>query len=1556
MRRRFLSDSNNETIIDYSKRYFTICALSDGDLTLKIPSSYTKGTLAYSLNYKDWIYFDSKVVLSLKTEDEVRVKCITSAYSRGSYSPMFENTGDFEVFGNIMSLLYGDSFFGKTELKSTNGGGNFAYSFASMFYNQKTLIESKNLILPATRLIVFAYLRMFESCLGLRSTPELPATTLAKDCYTYMFSDCEALTEAPQLPATELADECYSYMFSYCTNLVKAPELPATTLASYCYYEMFYGCTSLTEIPQLPATTLAKYCYSDMFSGCISLTEAPELPATTLASGCYFYMFCGCTSLTTAPKLPATTLANSCYYQMFRDCTKLNKITMLATDISASGCLTNWTSGVASTGTFKKHEEMNSLPIGVHGIPEGWVVKDDYSQKYFTIRALSDGDLTLEIPSSYTSGTLAYSLNNGDWTYFSLKTTLNLITGDEVRLRCVTESYHKGSSMFSGTCEYEAFGNIMSLLYGNSFQGKRELTSSSFRYLFYNSALLKNAENLELPATTLASNCYQYMFYGCTSLTKAPELPATTLANYCYYHMFYGCTSLTKAPELPATTLAERCYYYMFGNCTGLTEAPELPATKIAGYCYYDMFYNCTSLTEAPELPATTLADWCYYGMFESCKSLVKTPNLPATTLANSCYYSMFRDCSALEEIGEFPATTLASGCYRDMFIHCRKLSKIPKILPARELKSSCYERMFYACSSIKQAPELPATILANYCYYGMFWYCSGLTEAPELPVTTLASYCYGQMFSNCTSLTEAPQLPATTLANSCYSSMFNACTKLTEAPELPATTLASYCYQNIFKGCTKLNKITMLATDISASGCLFNWTSGVASTGTFIKNSNMTSLPSGPNGIPEGWEVKDLDYFTIEALEDGLNARLLTNDCKYCIDGGNWVTLKGGAYTTSINRGHTISFKSNLTPNSTNGIGTFEISKKCNLKGNIMSLLFEDNIIDVVDLTGKDYAFYKLFKNNTNIVDISKLKLPATTLVESCYREMFYGCTSLKSTTLIELPAMTLATNCYRSMFYGCTSLTKALELPATTLANRCYFEMFSGCTSLTTTPALPATTLADSCYNHMFYGTNVLPDCSNIDFTSKSVVASCGLQGLFAGTKVTDNDLMNILPKNNEGKYCLPVTILDQQCYSQIFCDCTSLRTAPVLPATSLTYSCYAHMFQGCSSLTTAPELPATTLASYCYYCMFRGCTSLTSAPELPATTLAEMCYYYMFFGCSSLTTAPELPATTLAKYCYSSMFSGCSKLNYIKMLAINISAVNCLTNWTSGVASSGTFVKHPDMTTLSSGTSGIPKGWTVVDYVEKIDYPKEYFTLHALGDGDMTLYIPSSYTTAPSYSLNGGSWTTFTSDTTLSLKSDDKVSVKCVTDAYTMEYSSSMFEGAYDYEVYGNIMSLLYGDDFIGQTTLTTPGSLQYLLYEQTKLKSAENLILPATTLAVGCYYQMFWGCDSLTTAPELPATTLADWCYAYMFYGCTSLTVAPELPATTLVDSCYSVMFYGCSKLNKITMLATNMIDSSYIWEWVRGVASSGTFVKNAKMTSLPSGVSGIPKGWAVQDYV
>ena len=210
--------------------------------------------------------------------------------------------------------------------------------------------------------------------------------------------------------------------------------------------------------------------------------------------------------------------------------------------------------------------------------------------------------------STFTPGTTTVTLANaGD------KMWLKAGSGGNTRFATSTSNYWRFV-----TSKANASGNIMSLL-----DGEQQQTLFSATYCFcgvFRNSSIKTAP--ELPATTLASNCYRNMFQGCTSLTSAPALPATTLANSCYNSMFNFSTSLTSAPALPAKTLAPGCYSNMFNGCTSLTQAPALLATTLAINCCSNMFNNCSSLTQAPALPATTLVERCYSRMFQECTSL----------------------------------------------------------------------------------------------------------------------------------------------------------------------------------------------------------------------------------------------------------------------------------------------------------------------------------------------------------------------------------------------------------------------------------------------------------------------------------------------------------------------------------------------------------------------------------------------------------------------------------------------------------------------------------------------------------------------------------------------------------------------------------------------------------------------------------------------------------------------------------------------------------------------------------------------------------------------
>lgn len=233
------------------------------------------------------------------------------------------------------------------------------------------------------------------------------------------------------------------------------------------------------------------------------------------------------------------------------------------------------------------------------------------------------------------------------------------------------------------------------------------------------------------------------------------------------------------------------------------------------------------------------------------------------------------------------------------------------------------------------------------------------------------------------------------------------------------------------------------------------------------------------------------------------------------------------------------------------------------------------------------------------------------------------------------------------------------------------------------------------------------------------------------------------------------------------------------------------------------------------------------------------------------------------------------------------------------------------------------------------------KTYLTFECVGDetGSLSIYsFSDAVGKTIQVSTDGGqTWASKTASEegtviASNLQKGDKVLVKGNNSAYgvydegeddivnclTFHSDDSQFA------VYGNIMSLVAGDDFVDADTIEAYAFARLFGYDYvgnfddgSYLIDAANLLLPATALAESCYNNMFGGCSSLTSAPALPATTLADYCYSYMFYDCTSLTAAPALPATTLADYCYSGMFWDCTSLTAAPALpATTLAENCY----------------------------------------
>lgn len=323
-------------------------------------------------------------------------------------------------------------------------------------------------------------------------------------------------------------------------------------------------------------------------------------------------------------------------------------------------------------------------------------------------------------------------------------------------------------------------------------------------------------------------------------------------------------------------------------------------------------------------------------------------------------------------------------------------------------------------------------------------------------------------------------------------------------------------------------------------------------------------------------------------------------------------------------------------------------------------------------------------------------------------------------------------------------------------------------------------------------------------------------------------------------------------------------------------------------------------------------------------------------------------------------------------------------------------------------STPYSAIYKG-SVKIWEANPDYSLEYFTIESLEDNNAIHIYGALGSGQPAssslgtvavwyYSTDKVNWTEFNvrnstqyyNTNFITLNKNQKVYLKTTSQFYKTGITNTSGNSTYQYnyfyttknfKVYGNIMSLCYGDNFVNQTALPWTYTFYYLFKNCTTLVDISNLILPATSLTLSCYSNMFYSCSSLitapsilpattligdcyrsmfdrcsslTTAPELPATSLATNCYRSMFYNCTSLTTAPELPATSLLSSCYQYMFYGCTLIHYIKALFTTDISSTtaYTNNWLYKVAVRGIFVKSKDATWSRTDASGIPSGWTV----
>ena len=1545
------------------------------------------------------------------------------------YASMFENCSYMAKAPELPATTmergcYQDMFraTGITQAPELPANQLAEYCYSGMFRTCIFLTEAP--VLPATKLAIGCYSNMFNACMGLKEASKLPAPILAPHCYENMFAMC-AITEAPALPATQLAENCYENMFESCVKLADAPALPAVKLARYCYTGMFRGCTALLNAPELPATQMEDFCYSSMFEGCTGLAIASKLPATALKKSCYQWMYKSCTNLEKAPVLPAATLETDCYKGMFQGCTSLSYIEVGTKDLDADADATSeWVTNVGNDGTFVFPCGSTYNKHGISAVPDNFMIRTPQ----FIVIFQNPDKTVLEKDTIDCDGTPAYH-GEGDPTYGENSKFLGW-DKDPSSLQ------YDGAPAYYVTAEYERTydPNIVDYLCFTAEEAGVQISyinkggnNPNVEYSYNpDNGWTRLDEGVAVPLENVGDRVYfrgnnpngfsndtqrtQFSMTGkiaasgsVMSLIDGKGASLEIPNRECFNRLFAGCQTLTKAPELPATKLESNCYTAMFDSCISLTKMPELPARTLADSCYRDMFAHCTSLTEIQKLPATTLTDGCYSGMFMQCTSLTRAMELPAKEVTPYCYTTMFSNCTNLIQAPELPATKLARSCYSNMFCACDNLTKAPSVLPALKLEKDCYFCMFERCYSIETAPYIAATTLDSLSCFMMFYSCNKLNYI-RVGIKTLDNTT--NAFSGWVAMVDGPGkfiFPCGSTYDKHGASEVPTNFDIISSPIIVFMNPDGSLLRRDTIDCGETPDYGPEVPFLDDAHVFVKWDKEMTRLDDPDIYYYVAEYDKAVPPAPGNWLcfTAQEDHAFISCMNIGGN----TPDIQYSIDEGKtWKTLPANGSFELETAGDRAFFKG-INPN---GFSTsmqqytqFVMSEKIVASGSVMSLV--DGEGTSTEIPG-DYCFNHLFTNCIGL--LAPPELPATELKDGCYSYMFDGCTSLlyapelpatemkercysvmfqKCSSLSKTPELkstSLAKHCYDCMFAGCTALTQIAELPATKMEVSCYEGMFAGCSSLIEAPNLPATELADSCYARMFIAcanlkkSCVLPatelkyhcyaymfaGCSSLtdvpDFPEFTPAAECCYIMFQSCTSLVNPPA---IPAKKTSDWCylnmfgnctsltkapeLPATEIAPYCYNSMFSHCTSLVEASELPATEMAENCYSGMFSECA-ITEAPELPATNLAEGCYHGMFSGCANLTKAPELPATTLEANCYNNMFSGCTSLVEAPELPAKTLTDGCYEEMFKGCTSLNYIKVgvksldyqaatfdLNVTDPLAGATNKWVEGVNGEGLFIFPCGSTYDKHGISQVPNNFTIKASPIVIFQNEDSTVLWSdtINCNETPVYggdpLPSNFI----------GWDP-------ELETIEEADVYYYTAIYDEEEEEDPAPGKWLcftaekdgsrvwYENINNNPDVQYSLDD-GQTwtqwndstpiTLKKVGDKIYVRGVNPDGFSHTGLTAAATRTSKEFRHTSFRMTGSIAASGSVMSlidgegetdVIPCEFCFSYLFREQDSLTKAPRLPAKTLKDHCYLGMFRNCTNLTQAPKLPATQLST------------------------------------------
>lgn len=513
----------------------------------------------------------------------------------------------------------------------------------------------------------------------------------------------------------------------------------------------------------------------------------------------------------------------------------------------------------------------------------------------------------------------------------------------------------------------------------------------------------------------------------------------------------------------------------------------------------------------------------------------------------------------------------------------------------------------------------------------------------------------------------------------------------------------------------------------------------------------------------PSEYEDYKNEYFTVEnvGLTDMMLSEIfytnLLNYCEVSIDGGQWMKPSGIA----LNKGNKARVRGRVLLLS--GILNQVPVARCKLKiyGNPGSLQDWD---DFADGNANNKYLSQAFKDTHDLVDAENLYIPEhysllTNTFSGCINlekapkrvkttlsstngmaSMFEGCTKLKESPIIDVDTEEGTSVSFSSMFKDCTSLSKITCLNENTdpeiyrnwvsnVAPTGTFVKKAGTSWTVGNNGIPQGWLVEEYddyeeyKNEYFTVTNVgdttftpMDILDNYEGSTVNGTWSRNLQfSLNNGDwtpsmdiQVGPGDSIRIKGEHVPDKY-RNVTILTEGVGFEIK---ISGNPNSIFGGDNFVnfdqggveFGC--RMFYSAKSLVDAENLyiPENFFCSEGCRTMFSYCTNLRKAPRKLVGTFKDAgdnAFLSMFEGCNALKETPLIK--------FDGPF-GKSSFERMFYLARGLEKVTCLNdngnkdyyaNWLYLVPSTGTFVKRKDVD-WSSGSSGIPQGWTV----EEID----------------------------------------------------------------------------------------------------------------------------------------------------------------------------------------------------------------------------------------------------------